>query len=86
MKNESLHEIYNIPFTSEWKHRNGENYMVFDLQHITSGGLEIPIVVYSKILTTEESILFIENEINNQSVATVEHFKSNFEQVASQVL
>ena len=79
MANKSLNDKYEIPFLSEWKHKDGGIYTVLVLKHLTlDRTYKIPVVLYSKNLTDEEKIHFRENRIMNQFVRTVEHFKSSF--------
>ena len=82
MANKSLNDKYEIPFLSEWKHKDGGIYTAFVLKHLTlDKTYKIPVVLYSKNLTDEEKIHFRENRVMNQFVRTVEHFKSSFTQI-----
>ena len=82
MANKSLNEKYDIPFLSEWKHKDGGVYTALVLKHITlDKTYKIPVVLYSKNLTDEEKIYFYENKIVNQFVMTVEQFKNSFAKI-----
>jgi len=80
MANKSLNERYNIPFGSEWKHKDGGTYIALLIEH-SFKSLKLPIVSYVKILSDEERRYFIDNKIKNQFVRTVDHFKNSFTQI-----
>ena len=80
MANKSLNDKYGIPFTSEWKDKDGGIYMVLLVEHAFKKS-KIPIVSYLKILSDEEREYYINNNIKNQFVRTVEHFKNSFTKI-----
>ena len=80
MANKSLNDKYDIPFGSEWKHKDGGIYMVLLIEHAFKKS-KIPIVSYLKILSDEEREYYINNNIKNQFVRTVEHFKNSFTKI-----
>ncbi len=82
MANKSLNDKYNIPFGSEWEHKDGGKYMALLIKHlIVDTNIKVPIVLYVKLLTDEDTEYFKLNNIKNQFARTVEHFKNSFNQI-----
>ena len=77
MANKSLNDKYEIPFGSEWKHKDGGIYIALLIEHAFKSN-KIPVVSYVKVLSSDDRKHFIDNKIKNQFVRTVEHFKSSF--------
>jgi hypothetical protein len=78
MANKLLNDKYNMPFGREWVHKDGGNYMVLIIKHLVlDTNMKIPVVTYMKLLEEDDNY-FLENNIKNQFVRTVEHFKNSF--------
>jgi len=77
MANKSLNDKYDIPFGSEWIHKDGGTYMALLIEHAFKSN-KIPIISYIKVLSDNDKKYFIDNKIKNQFVSTVEHFKNSF--------
>lgn len=85
MANKSLNEKYDIPFLSEWKHKDGGIYTALKVEHSFKGICGVPIVAYMKRLTKEEAIEWQEKGILNFFIRTVFHFKDSFIKVDENV-
>jgi len=73
MANKSLNDIHEIPFLSEWKHKDGEVYMAMGVKNFEPAkGYKIPLVTYKQIGG---------NVVADPYVRTVKHFKESFTKV-----
>lgn len=62
------YEKHNIPFLSEWKHKDGGIYTVVGIKQIKYAGIVLDIVLYSGVVENKKVVF----------ARTVEHFKSSF--------
>lgn len=81
MANKSLNDKYEIPFLSEWKHKDGGIYTALKIEHSFGKSCKIPIVFYVKQLSLIERKEWAEKGISNGFVRTVEHFKRSFKKI-----
>ena len=81
MANKSLNDKYGIPFLSEWKYKDGGIYTVFKIEYAFKKICNIPVVFYMKQLSEDERKDWIEKDIVNGFVRTVDHFKRSFTQI-----
>lgn len=70
MANKSLNDIHEIPFLSEWKHKDGGVYIAMGVKNFEPAkGFKIAVVTYKQLGGAEPY------------VRTVKHFKESFTQV-----
>jgi hypothetical protein len=74
----SLNEKYEIPFLSEWEHKDGGVYIAFKIEHSFKHICNIPVVAYKKLLTKAEEKEWSKIGRLNFFVRTVPHFLESF--------
>ncbi len=81
MEIKSLNERYEIPYLSEWEHKDGGIYTALKVEHSFINNKNTAIVFYIKRLNPTESKQWADEGITNCFVRTVEHFKRSFKKV-----